>query len=149
MHLVYLALGTNQGNLTENLKKCLNNFKILKKSTPIKTKPFEMNSKNDFLNQVIQIETELSPQKLLEKLKNIETQMGRTNKNDYSDRIIDIDIISYDDLIFQDDNLIIPHPKMHQRKFVLLPLREIAPNFVHPSSKKTIDEMLEKIDNTL
>ena len=154
MAIAYLSLGTNLGvNLAENLNNCIQliaitpSIKILAKSSQIQTKPVDMDSKNDFLNQVIKIETSLSSLKLLNILQKIEFDMGRTKKGDHSDRIIDIDIISFGDEIISSKILSIPHPKMHTRKFVLLPLQEIEPLWIHPITKKSIDEILEKINN--
>ncbi|MCP4482124.1 MAG: 2-amino-4-hydroxy-6-hydroxymethyldihydropteridine diphosphokinase [bacterium] len=152
MNKVYLAIGTNKGlNLKYNLDKSIlllsKYLKITKKSSQIITKPLEMISKHNFLNQVLEIETDLAPMVLLKVLQKIEYQMGRTAKGQYQDRVIDIDILSYEQVILRTNILCIPHKKMHLRSFVLRPLQEITPCYRHPLTKKTIDEMLEKINN--
>ena len=93
------------------------------------------------MNQVILIETELNPQKLLKKCQAIENKLGRERKEKWGARTIDIDILFYDDLVLNEENLIIPHPYIAEREFVLKPLNEIAPDFMHPVLKKTIAEL--------
>lgn len=104
------------------------------------TEPWGFQSENTFLNAALQLETSLSPLGLLEATQQIEVEMGRTQKSNgtYHDRIIDIDILLYDDLILQTPELTLPHPLMQDRRFVMEPLLEIAPNVVHPVFKKTV-----------
>ena len=131
-HISYLALGTNLGDKDRNLQFALE--KIAKNigtisalSSVYASEPWGYLSENSFLNQVVKVETEHSPLELLKAVQTIETQMGRTRKNSarYQDRIIDIDIILYDDLVYQSDELTIPHPLYRQRPFVWEPLEEI------------------------
>lgn len=139
VHTVYLSLGTNLGNKEQNLLTAI--AEIGRRIGPIKaqsaflaTEPWRFESENTFLNAAIRIETELSPIALLDETQQIERDMGRTQKSsancqlstvNYQDRIIDIDILLYDDLHIDTPRLTIPHPLMQQRDFVLIPLKEI------------------------
>ena len=111
-----------------------------------KTEPWGFQSENTFLNAALQLETSLSPLGLLEATQQIEVEMGRTQKSNgtYHDRIIDIDILLYDDLILQTPELTLPHPLMQDRRFVMEPLLEIAPNVVHPVFKKTVVSLMRE-----
>ena len=108
------------------------------------TEPWGFQSENTFLNAALQLETALSPLKLLKATQEIEIEMGRTQKSNgaYHDRIIDIDILLYDDLVLQTPELTLPHPLMHERLFVMEPLAEIAPNVIHPVFKKPVISLL-------
>ena len=110
------------------------------------TEPWGFQSENTFLNAALQLETSLSPLELLKATQQIEVQMGRTQKSNgtYHDRIIDIDILLYDDLILQTPELTLPHPLMQDRRFVMEPLLEIAPNMVHPVFKKTVVSLMRE-----
>ena len=137
-HVSYLALGTNLGDKERNLQfaleKITENIGVISVVSSIHdSEPWGYKSKNRFLNQVIKVETSLSPHELLKAVQAIETQMGRTRKKSarYHDRIIDIDIIWYDDLVYQSEELTIPHPLYRQRPFVLKPLEEILSDFRH------------------
>lgn len=150
MAQVYLGLGTNIGNKAENLYKAIRLIekrmgRIVSSSAFYQTKPWGYVSDNTFLNSAICVETNILPPQVLVIVQQIETEMGR--KRDaikrYEDRIIDIDILFYDELLYSDENhtLTIPHPLVEKRRFVLEPLNEIAPDFVHPVCKKTIREL--------
>ena len=108
------------------------------------TEPWGFQSENTFLNAALQLETALSPLELLKATQEIEIEMGRTQKSNgaYHDRIIDIDILLYDDLVLQTPELTLPHPLMHERLFVMEPLAEIAPNVIHPVFKKPVISLL-------
>lgn len=145
MAIAYLALGTNIGNKRRNMITAAALLAervgdVLALSGFYETEPWGFQSDNTFLNAALQLETRLSPQELLIATQHIEMEMGRTEKSNgvYHDRIIDIDILLYDDLILQTPELTLPHPLMHERRFVLEPLAEIAPNVVHPVFKKPI-----------
>lgn len=149
MQTVYLSLGSNQGNRHQNLIDAIRSIenyggKITKQSSVYETEAWGVTNQPAFLNQVIEIQTLLEPEALLKELLNIERLMGRvrTNDNRWKQRIIDIDIIAYGDKIIQTDSLIIPHPEMHNRSFVLSPLLEIAPQWTHPVFNKTVKEIL-------
>lgn len=146
--LVYLGLGTNLGDLDLNLNKAIEEIekrvgKVISQSAFYKTEPWGFESPNTFLNAVICIESSLRPDEVLRETQYIEKHLGRTKKSNgsYSDRIIDIDILFYDDLIIESELLTIPHPLLHQRDFVLLPLKEIAPDLFHPKLKCRISDL--------
>ncbi len=152
-HNVYLSLGSNLGNREENLEKAMQLLekragKIISRSAFYHTLPWGFESENGFVNNCIALETELQPQTLLEQTKEIEIEVGRTAKSNgsYADRVIDIDILLYDDERIDLPDLKIPHPLMHLRDFVLLPLREIAPDLQHPVFVKTIDELTKLLE---
>lgn len=136
MHQVYLSLGTNLGNRKRNIREAIERIEelvgvVMRQSALYETKPWGFSSPNDFINACILIETALAPRQLLEALQGIENEMGRTLKSvngEYHDRIIDIDILLYDDLKVNDPDLVIPHPLMEEREFVMVPLREIWKN---------------------
>lgn len=108
------------------------------------TEPWGFQSDNTFLNAALQLETGLPPLELLKATQDIELEMGRTQKSNgvYHDRIIDIDILLYDDLILQTPELTLPHPLMYERQFVMEPLAEIAPNVIHPVFKKSVVSLM-------
>jgi len=141
MVLIYLGLGTNLGDKAGNLNEAINKLssevgRIVRKSAFYASKPLGFESENDFLNAVVLVETNLSPVALLAKTQEIERELGRTAKsvNGYADRIIDIDILLYGNLIINDAALKIPHPLITVRDFVFIPLLEIAPELVDPVS---------------
>lgn len=149
MSLVILSLGSNLGERHNNLKRALIELeklgKIVSKSNIYETKPYGVFDQPNFLNMAVGIETELPPRKLLEKLKSIEKKLGRKETRKWGERIIDIDILFYDEMIVDEPGLKIPHPQIQYREFVLKPLREICPDFVHPTLKKTVDELFQKL----
>jgi 2-amino-4-hydroxy-6-hydroxymethyldihydropteridine diphosphokinase len=144
----YLSLGSNLGDRHKNINICLEHLnkmtKINKISSIIETKPYNVSIKqNDFLNLVLLIDYENSPHKLLEEINNIEKLMGRKRSEIKNEpRIIDIDIITFENIIVKDENLEIPHPRYIERLFVLKPLSEISPLFIDPISNKKISELL-------
>jgi 2-amino-4-hydroxy-6-hydroxymethyldihydropteridine diphosphokinase len=139
MSLVYLGLGSNLGDKEQNLNDALTVLsqeigKVLKLSTFCTSEPWGYKSKNEYVNAVVLIETVYSPSEVLVKTQMIEKKMGREAKSDihYEDRLIDIDVLIYDDLIVDRPELKIPHPLISKRNFVLIPLAEIAPELVDP-----------------
>ena len=149
MAIAYLALGTNIGNKRRNMITAAALLAervgdVLALSGFYETEPWGFQSENRFLNAALQIETALSPLELLKATQEIEIEMGRTQKSNgaYHDRIIDIDILLYDDLVLQTPELTLPHPLMHERLFVMEPLAEIAPNVIHPVFKKPVISLL-------
>jgi deoxyguanosine kinase len=150
MNVAFLSLGGNLGNRAENLNKALRELerlcgKILKKSTVFETEPWGTKSSNSYYNMAVKLSTALGAMELLEKLLIIETKLGRKRTaKKYSDRIIDIDLLLFNNLVTHSKQLQLPHPRLTERKFVLKPLTQIAPKLVHPLNKKTITE-LEKI----
>jgi 2-amino-4-hydroxy-6-hydroxymethyldihydropteridine diphosphokinase len=150
MNKAYLGLGTNLGDRKRNLREAIEQIEehigsVLKSSSVYETKPWGFDAENDFLNMAAEVETGLSPTELLKKIFEIESKLGRERTQDrYSSRIIDIDILFYDDLIVDQKGLKIPHRLIHERRFVLAPLCEIAPDLIHPMLKKTIIVLLEE-----
>lgn len=150
MARVFLGLGTNLGNKEENIGNAIQYIEelvgnVVSQSALYHTEPWGFESTNTFINAVVAVETSLTVRDVLDATKKIERLMGRTYKSvdrQYKDRIIDIDILFYNDLIINDEDLIIPHPLMQERLFVLQPLSEIAPDYVHPELKKSIKELL-------
>ena len=155
MAIVYLSLGSNIGDRVGYIQQATSllnansSINIVATSSFYETEPWRMESKNWFVNAVIQISTHLSPEKLLEECKRIEKQLGRTDsqQDGYSDRTIDIDIIFYDKLIMNTELLTIPHKFFHKRAFMLIPMLEIAEDFVHPLLGKTVENLYEAIEN--
>ena len=150
MHRVYLSLGSNLGDRECNLEESarqISEFAVIKKSSSIyETEPWGLKDQPRFLNQVILVETKLAPKELLLHMKTIEQKMGRKKTVRYGPRLIDLDILFYDDLIMKTPDLIIPHPHITERAFVLVPLAEIAPNMIHSQPNKTIRELLKDVD---
>ena len=150
----YLSIGSNLGNRSEKIKKCLSHISAISiikaTSSIIETEPFKVSIKQDnFLNLVVKIEFLKDHFELLNDINLIESKLGRIRSSVRNEpRIIDIDIIFFNDLIFSNDNLEIPHPRFKERLFVLQPLSEISPNFIDPITKKTIKFLLDEAKNT-
>ncbi|MBF0494460.1 MAG: 2-amino-4-hydroxy-6-hydroxymethyldihydropteridine diphosphokinase [Candidatus Omnitrophica bacterium] len=148
MPQIFLALGSNVGKKKANLEQALRllvRHKVIaniKRSTFYTTKPVGGPPQDDYLNGVIKAKTTLSPLKLLKALKNIEIEMGRKKAGKNYPRVIDIDILLYDNRVMRTKKLTIPHPRMHKRVFVLKGLAEIAPAIMHPVIGKTMSELL-------
>lgn len=155
MALVYLSLGSNKGDrvgYVQQATSLLNGFEginVVQSSSLYETEPWGVDSENWFVNAVIQISTTLSPQLLLAQCQKIESMLGRDREREghYGDRNIDIDILFYDNVIINDENLSVPHQHFHERAFTLIPMLELAPDFVHPVSKKTVDVLYEELEN--
>ncbi len=156
MATVYLCLGSNQGDRigyiqqAASLLKATEGINIVTTSSFYETEPWGMESENLFVNAVMQINTSLSPVDLLNSIEFIERTLGRLDKsvnNDYSDRCIDIDIIFYDNQIIDIPQLTIPHPRFHQRAFMIVPMLEIAQDFIHPVFKKTVSNLYDELEN--
>lgn len=155
MSIVYLSLGSNLGDRVSYIQQATTllganpNINIVATSSLYETEPWQMDSENWFVNAVIQITTDLAPESLLDECQRIESQLGRgvhkTGK--YSDRTIDIDIIFYDKLIMNSERLTIPHKHFHKRVFMLVPMLEIAEDFVHPFFGKTVESLHEELEN--
>ena len=156
MKRCYLLLGANLGDVQANIEKSLFLIghkvgNIIAQSSLYQSEPWGYESRNIFYNICLQVSTNLSPLELLDLTQEIELEIGRTSKtkNGYEDRLIDIDILDYDGIILSSERLTLPHPRLHQRAFVLTPLFEIAPEFVLCSSNRTISELMNDCDDKL
>lgn len=142
----FLSLGSNMGNRGFNLEESCRKLathpaiKVLKESGIYETKPWGLADQPNFWNQALEIETSLSPLDVLEACQDIENALGRVRLIRWGPRTIDIDLLSYDNKAWKDERLVLPHPRMEQREFVLAPLREIAPDFIL-SSGRTVAEV--------
>ena len=152
MHKTYLMAGGNLNNTAEKYERLFSLLRgrvgeILLQSSYYQSKADGFESEHDFINIALCLQTELSPFELLKETQSIEKELGRTQKTttSYQDRTMDIDIIFYDDLVINTKELQIPHPRMHLRDFVLTPLREICPNFVHPILEKEIAILIKNV----
>ena len=146
----YLGLGSNLGNKYDNLTKARkliaeNIGNIVEESTTIETKAWGNTNQDHFINQVILIESTFSAKEILKICNTIEANMGRTRTIHWGPRIIDIDILFYNDCIIDSKELTIPHPFIQEREFVLISLNEIAADFIHPKIKKTIKLLLQEL----
>lgn len=150
-HRVYLSLGSNIGdkrkNLLEAIRKIgeLENTEVVKSSTILETEPFGYLEQDNFLNACLEVKTLMTAQEFLKVILQIELDMGRVREIKWGPRIIDIDMLFYDKEVIEEDNLAVPHPWICERGFVLDPLSEIAPNYIHPLEKKTITMLARKL----
>jgi len=148
----FISIGSNIGNSIENCRKGISALKNahsihLKKSSEFyKTEPVDYTDQAWFINIVVEIITSLDPIQLFSTLKRIEKEAGRIENNiRFGPRILDLDILFFDDLVLETSQLVIPHPRMHKRRFVLRPICDINPDFVHPLLHKTMRDLLENL----
>jgi len=152
---IYIGLGSNLGDRLANIRKAIELMKeegieIVEESSIYETEPVGYKEQGWFLNSVVKAKTELSPVRLWKRLEKIERSMGRKREIKWGPRIIDLDILFYGNRILNGKELKIPHSELHKRRFVLVPLEEIAPKLVHPVFKKTISELSKDLkDNSL
>ena len=150
-HIVYIGMGSNLGDKVDHYEEAISEIlkvdrhKLLAKSSFYKTQPIGYTDQDWFVNGVIKIETDLGPSDLLQTLKAIESRMGRVKTFPGGPRTIDLDVLFYDETEIHGGALEIPHPRLHERQFVLIPLAEIDPDLLHPVLKKKIRELLEGI----
>ncbi len=151
-HTVFLCLGSNLGNRAANLHTAIAamaaEIPLVQQSSIYETEPWGYTDQPAFLNQAIRGTTHLEPMDLLAFLKKIERTHGRSETFRFGPRIIDLDILLYDDLVMDSPVLTIPHPRLTERAFVLIPLAEIAPDWVHPVSRKTIQQLKSGVDSS-
>lgn len=149
-HRAYVALGTNLGNRQENLELALQlleakGVRVVQVSSFIETEPYGVTDQPNFLNGACEVETELAPLELLRLLLRLELEMGRVRLRRWGERIIDLDLLLYEDVVMNTTELTLPHADMANRTFVLEPMCELAPDLVHPVLGKTMRELLEAI----
>lgn len=159
MAIAYLSLGSNKGDrvgyvqqatsLLSSLNENERVFKIIRTSSLYETQPWLEKNTTWFVNAVIEIKTNLAPQELLHECQKIEHLLGRNREEEglYGDRTIDIDILFYNNEIISEDNLQIPHKFLHQRAFILVPMLEFNPDFIHPVLNKSIEDLHEELEN--
>ena len=149
MNTVYIQLGSNikrrKSFITRSIQQIEKNIgEIIATSSVFETTPWGSENQNNFLNSVIKIKTPFDAFNVLRKSQKIENNLGRKRIKKWGERTIDIDILFYNNDIINTENLNIPHPLMHQRKFVLIPLSEIASNYIHPILKKNVSDLLSE-----
>ena len=149
MATAYLGIGSNLGDRLKNMRDALLELsssglvRIRKVSPVYESEPVGLRDQPDFLNAVAEVETDASPHELLEVLQAVESRLGRRRDVRWGPRTIDIDILFYDDLILKNEALEIPHPRASERRFVLMPLSDIAPDLVHPVLGVEVSKLLE------
>lgn len=153
MAKVYFSLGSNQGDRLLSLVEASQLIgkligRVLRFSPVVESEPWGFSAETTFYNQVLDVETDLTPQQVLASILEIEKKMGRMRVGkEYSSRVIDIDILFYDERIVQDDNLTIPHPLLHKRRFVLQPLCALDSGLIHPVFSLSVSELLNELDD--
>src|SRR5512143_3762033 len=152
MPTTYLALGSNIGDRRDNLGRALTalapEVQVTAQSRVYETPAWGYEDQPPFLNMAVKAETKLSPEALLTHVKRLEIELGRTPSFHWGPRLIDIDILFYDELILATPGLTIPHPRLQERAFVLVPLNDLAPSLVHPVLGKTVAELLASLDGS-
>jgi len=154
MFHVYLLLGANLGKRFDQIQSAFDKVekqvgKVIQHSSIYETAAWGVEDEPSYLNQVLHVETRLKPLEVLEKINLIESQLGRTRNLKWESRLIDIDILFYEDLCIESPKLTVPHPYLHLRKFTLIPLTEIAPKLIHPVLKKSSMELLHELKDDL
>ena len=150
MPIAYIGIGSNLGSREDNCEIAIKLLEagdiiVTKRSSMIVTEPWGVEDQPKFINMAVEIETDLKPEELLSILKKIESEIGRNTSERWGPRIIDLDILLYDDLIIKTPELEIPHPYITEREFVLKPLSEIAPEKIHPVLKRSVKSLLLKL----
>lgn len=150
---VFIAIGSNLGDREANCRSAIENLKcaprvrVIKESAFYETEPWGKTEQPAFINAAVEIETDLAPKELLAFLKNIEEKVGRKARERWGPREIDLDIIFYGDRGIREEGLTIPHPEAHNRRFVIEPIAEMAPEFIHPILKEKVCDILIRLYN--
>ncbi|HBR17526.1 MAG: 2-amino-4-hydroxy-6-hydroxymethyldihydropteridine diphosphokinase [Deltaproteobacteria bacterium RIFCSPLOWO2_12_FULL_43_16] len=153
-HTVFISIGSNIGDRLKNCKKAIENLvnrkriKLIKASSFYETEPWGEIAQDWFINYVVQIETTFDAKAVLNLLQSIENGFGKKRIKKGGPRIIDFDILFFDEEVIGTENLNVPHPLLHKRRFVLMPLNEIASNFVHPVLKRSVANLLKGLDDS-
>ena len=149
---VFIGIGANIGSVHENFAKALKSIRkctrVVAVSSLYESNPVGPQDQPKFTNAVIKVETELAPFELLDRLKEIEREIGRKKTKRWGPRVIDLDIIFYGDLVISTDSLVIPHPRAHERRFVLEPLLEIEPTAWHPAKNMAVKDICSKLGDS-
>jgi len=150
MSTAYIGIGSNLGKRQENCLRAIELIEkkgilVKKRSSLYETEPWGVKDQPLFINMSIEVVTDFKPLEFLHVLKDIERETGRKESGRWGPRVIDLDILLFDDIVMEEDGLTIPHPLLHERDFVLRPLHEIAPNATHPVFKMTIHELLHRL----
>ena len=152
LHITYISAGSNMGDRLQNCRKGIealtqaDNSRILAQSRIYKTEPVDYKNQNWFVNMVVKLETALDPFQLLDHIEDIQRAAGRIKDSvRFGPRILDLDIILYDDRIIESERLVVPHPRMHKRRFVLRPICDIDPAVIHPVLKQKVQILLEEL----
>ncbi|HYA11519.1 MAG TPA: 2-amino-4-hydroxy-6-hydroxymethyldihydropteridine diphosphokinase [Thermodesulfovibrionales bacterium] len=153
MAIAYIGIGSNLGNRQKNCLRAIEllekkDITVKKRSSMYETEPWGVKDQPQFINMALEVETELEPHELLKILKDVEREVGRGVTFKWGPRMIDLDILLFNDLFLREDNLQIPHPLMHERDFVLKPLCEIAPDRIHPLLKVSMCDLLKKLEKS-
>lgn len=154
MPKVYLLLGGNLGDRILYLQQARESINrqvgtLTRSSNVYETAAWGKTDQPNFLNQVLEVQTELTPEEVLQRINGIEQELGRVRHEHWGARVIDIDILFYNSLVLQTQRLTIPHPQLHLRRFTLLPLAELAPELVHPVLGKSILQLLQECPDEL
>ena len=153
MNTIFLQLGSNMGDRNAYLQKARKLITekigmIKKRSRIYESVPWGIENQNNYLNQVLELKSKFTADEVLQKILDIENKIGRIRNEKWGERIIDIDILFYNDLIIEKKGLCIPHIHLHNRKFVLTPLHEISPDYVHPKYRKKVSELMQECKDT-
>lgn len=154
MNVVYLLLGANLGDRRRQLSHAIGEIKqhigvVVKCSSVYETEAWGVDGQPSYFNQVLMVETALKPRELLASTQGIENRLGRTRTKKWESRVIDIDILFYNEQIIEEESLTIPHPLLHRRKFTLLPLTELTKELMHPVLRKTVGQLLLELEDPL